>query len=310
MRIAVTGATGFIGTEVVRLALERGFEVVAVDFWQDAIRTYTEARHPILDDVFRNLSGAAAVVDPEDFVADLGRHSPQLVVHAGAIVDTENPGKPDLFDRNVRYVEDLARAADRVGSHIVFCSSAAVYGAAPRKHPINAYALTKAMGERIIQNTKVRTASLRLFNVFGRNEHHKGRMASMPFKLVQAYLRGERLNMHSPDAKRDFVPVSTVARVILDRAAEMLGPKLPIFPNHATFDVGTGKPTSFRDLDSFVRQAVGAPFSVVNEIPMPGHLEGRYQGFTCAGAHGSKHLMVLGGDVDTRTGLEETYGQR
>lgn len=305
MRIAVTGGMGFIGTEIVKRALAEGNEVICVDFLEDLIPDYERNKYPILDDVYANLAGCARVVYPWDLVHDFEVYAPQVIIHAGAVVDTTDMGSEILFARNLSYTGHLCRKASEMGAHMVFSSSASVYGNGQRRHPINPYALTKALGERLLEGMKTRTVALRYFNVFGKNEHHKGEMASVPFKISQAYAKGEQFSLFRPESARDFVPVSTVAQVTLEVAVNLLGPATP--NGHKIFDVGTGEATTFNDLDNFIMQAMGKKQSIVKEIPMPKSLEGRYQMYTCAGGPRSPGLLAI--PKTTRDGLEEMYGK-
>jgi ADP-L-glycero-D-manno-heptose 6-epimerase len=213
-----------------------------------------------------------------------------------------------MFDQNVRYVRALIEAVNACERQpgIVFASSAATYGQ-DFTRPSNPYGLTKTIGERVVAGTKGQYANLRFFNVFGPLEDHKDKMASVPFKIAQAYRRGDRFDMHSLSASRDFVPVGTVAQHCVGLAKSMAAGGDPL---RATFDVGTATSTTFFDLDNFIMQATGNVVSCVREIPIPPDIVGRYQMFTCAGT-GPNPVQVLGKDgQSTRDGIEEYYGRR
>jgi len=303
MRVAITGGMGFIGTEVTRLARSIGWDVVMVDFIRDLIPLYETRRLSILDDVYSNLSGCSDVVEPWEFVEH--PTGVQAIIHLGAAVDTKDLGSKDLFDRNMTYVRKLALTAESYRTPICFASSASVYGAGARRHPLNPYAMTKSFGENILNGLAVRTTCLRFFNVYGRHEHHKGDMASVPFKIARAYRTGDKFEMHSPDAARDFVSVTRVAQAVIERTAELASPALPLPIRHQTFDVGSGEAVSFRDLDNYIMQAMGHRASCVKEIAMPEGLAARYQGFTLAGNH--EHANI--GRSNVRDDLEHTYGK-
>lgn len=306
MRVAITGGMGFIGTEVTKWALDLGWEVTVVDFMRQLIPRYEAARLPILDDVYSNLSRCANVLEPWEFIENWN-HGAGAVIHLGAEVDTKDMGTDlKLFDRNVMYVQRLAARAKSTGASIVFASSASVYGSGPRRHPITPYAMTKALGENILRDRDIPVTCLRFFNVYGSHEHHKGEMASVPFKLARAYRTGDKFDMHSPDASRDFVSVSTVASVVVKQTMELMHPDPPSpWVKQKTFDVGSGVATSFRDLDNFIMQAMGHKTSVVREIQMPDDLRGRYQGYTCAGTHTVPNV----GQSNVRSELEHMYGK-
>lgn len=306
MKIAVTGGMGFIGHEVVSRFLKMGHEVAAVDYWEKLIPSYEENRLPIMEDLYKDLPRCYATVDPWSFVQDFKEYAPDIVVHAGAVVDTKDLGSEDLFQKNVTYTQDLTTAASQHGSHIIFFSSAAVYGS--NGYPNNPYGLTKAMGEKIVRRSKTRTASLRLFNVFGRNEHHKGTMASMPWKMQNSFRKNARIDIHSLNSKRDFIPSSGVVEAVVDVADIMMAPKTAADSGqnwHKEFDVGTGIPTSFSELIAHFSQLMHRHDLPVNVVDIPNELRGRYQDFTCAGKNGVENI---GGKIGTQQGLQEAYG--
>jgi ADP-L-glycero-D-manno-heptose 6-epimerase len=304
MKIAVTGGMGFIGHELVGNLLKLGHEVIVVDFFSRLIGNYEKAKLPIIDELYRVLPQCSAVVEPWDFLSDFSKYSPQIVVHAGAIVDTKVLGgeSSKLFELNIQYTESLTNICSTSGANIIFISSAAIYGNEGR--PNNPYGLTKAMGEKIVRRSKSRTASLRLFNVFGRYEHHKGEMASVPWKIAKAYRTGDSFDMFSPEAVRDFVPSSSVVQAVINVANEMMGPGDERW--HREFDVGTGNPTSFENLNTAIKVAMGWTQSVVKRVEMPLELAGRYQFFTQAGVN---KALNIGGMIGTEAGILEAYGR-
>lgn len=293
MKIAVTGAMGFIGERIVRRLLEHNNDVTMVDFWKDIIPSFEKNKLPILPHLYRNIAESRDIRDPYDFlniVTDF-----DVVVHAGAIVDTLDMGTTgDLWRANVDYTRELVKRM-LTRTHLVFISSASVYGNGIAPYiPLNPYAVTKVIGEKIAREHGQTTPTiLRLFNVFGQHEHHKGMMASMPWKIANAYRTGAKMSMHSLLAQRDFVPVDTVADYVLAGCtAELKG----------VHDVGTGSPTSFADLDNFIMQATKNYTSCVNEIAMPFELEGRYQTYTRA------NVRRADSDTLTRDYLIHYYG--
>ncbi len=310
MKIAVTGALGFIGHELIDRLIRDGHEVIAVDYCRDLIRLYEKTRLPIMQELYRILPGCYALVEPDDFIAGLGsKFGPHVVVHAGAVVDTKDLGSAHLYNTNVWYTEQLTEACDRIGAHLIFISSAAVYG--NDGYPNNPYGLSKALGEKIVGRTRGRVATLRLFNVFGRFEHHKGEMASVPWKIAQAFEKGGRFPLHSPTAQRDFVPSSAVVEAISYVANEMMSPGDKW---HRTFDVGTGTPTTFDTLVDLIADAKewGTKATPIDSIDMPPELVGRYQFHTRAGENGAA-IVPAGVNykrLGTAQGILEAYGSK
>lgn len=304
MRIAVTGGLGFIGSMVVADLVKDGHEVIIVDFWEDLILDYEANRYPILELAYMNIKGSSRLVDPYEFLRRFKELGPHVVVHAGAVVDTTDLGTDGkLWHLNVHYTQQLAQAASEAGAHLVYISSAATYGT--KGFPNNPYGLSKLLGEKALVGMKTRVSILRLFNVFGQYEHHKGDMASVPFKLAQAYRTGDTFKMFAPDAARDFVPVANVVHAVREEVTRMHGPGA--VGSHRVHDVGTGIATSFSDLDNFVMQATKNTATCCRLIDMPEKLRGRYQGFTRAGRKESPLYQPY---LLTREGIEEYYGKQ
>lgn len=315
MLIAVTGALGFIGQEVIETLLrDVTSRVIAVDFLEDVISGYEEKRFPIIERVYSTLSRCEDFIRPFEFIEWLKRSRVDCVIHLGATVDTMDYGKGTLFANNVDYVRDLVGACNdnRESSEvpgIVFASSAAVYGV--RGFPVNPYGMTKSLGEKIVASSRGRHISLRFFNVFGALEHHKASMASVPFKLAQAYRDGQTFNMHSLDSKRDFVPVSTVADRVCDFVDGLARSRMTWTADGLSsgiFDLGTGRATSFDEIDRTIMHSVGATTSCVREVAFPPSLMGRYQHYTRAGDRGI--VNVGAGTVGTVESIERVYGNR
>lgn len=301
MKIAVTGGMGFIGHELVDRLTGLGHEVTVVDYMSDLVPMYERAKLPIINEIYRILPKCVSVVDPWEFIAHFEKFGAQVVVHAGAVVNTKDLGSEEMFQKNVRYTELLTEACSNTGANLIFISSAATYG--NDGFPNNPYGLTKALGEKIVEKSRAKTASLRLFNVFGTFEHHKGEMASVPWKIAQSFNTGVQFDLHSLDARRDFVPSTSVVSAIVNVADDMMGPGEKW---HRVYDVGTGKPMSFRDLRTTVAKAVRSfgtcPVKMAN---IPPELIGRYQTYTCAGEHGAENI---GGIMSTEDGIMGAYG--
>lgn len=305
MRIAVTGGMGFIGHEIVRDLVYKGHQVFVVDFWKQLVEQYEKAKLPILASLYDTLPKCEALIEPWDFITD---EQPNLyldaVVHIGAVVDTMDLGSNELFWRNVEFTKGLVKNAEKTTTDIIFASSAAVYGNG--KGPNNPYGFTKALGEKIMKNASgISTASLRFFNVFGRNEHHKGNMASVPWKIANTFKKGGQFELFNREAQRDFVPSSTIVSVVNGLLRQFQQEE---FHTQRVYDVGTGVPLSFGKLVEEL--AVIIPdvdlAKQIKDIPQPAHLEGRYQFYTCAGKNGVENL---GGNIGTAQGLLEAYGE-
>lgn len=276
MRVVVTGGMGFIGTSVLKKLISHGHEVICVDFVEERIKTYEKYRHPIIEDVYWNLRDCADVMEPGEFLNSNVIAS--TCVHLGACVDTRGVNK-DLFENNIRFTRQLIDSL-RPETKVVYASSAAVYGL--NGFPCNPYGMTKQLGENLLKGSMSRlyVTCLRFFNVFGSNEHHKGDMASVPFKIAHAYRHRSLFKLFNPDAARDFIPVSTVADAVVGHALESAMP----YPSFRIFDVGRGEAVTFNDLDYAMRTVFNRNESYCEEVPQPPEYDGRYQVYTRAGS--------------------------
>lgn len=304
MRVGITGALGFIGQETVKALLERGHRVVAVDF-PDRIKKYEQSRLPIMSQVYSTISRCVDLRSPWDFLKEV--HDVDVVVHAGAVVDTTDMWSESLQALNIDYTRKLSEACSKNRIGMVFISSAAVYGM--NGVPNNPYGLSKALGEKIVGDVLPNSISLRLFNVFGKNEHHKGTMASVAWQIHQALLRNYRFEVFNPEAKRDFVPVNVVARCICE-SAELLYKERDVGrpANLArVHDVGTGQPISFRELVTLLHTVRGVreEDSLISWGDMPEKYQGRYQFFTRAG--NVAEITNLGEGTDLKFEIERMW---
>ena len=298
--LVVTGGAGFIGSVLVAMLNARGRrDILIVDEYSDGPK-------------WKNLRGKAFldVVMPEKFAHDLaaGVYDGKLdgILHIGAITDTSFPDMDELQARNVRYTRILATWAMAHDVRFVYASSASVYGngalgfsdanaVTPTLLPLNPYAFSKWLSdtEAIRDGWTSNIASLRFFNVFGPNEYHKGRMASVPWhstnqiretgqiKLFQSH----NSNYADGAQERDFVYVKDVCAVVLWFLDH---------PNaNGIYNVGTGQARTFNDLAAAIFRALDKPADI-SYIPTPENIRAAYQYHTQADL---TRLRQLGCDV-------------
>ena len=286
--LVVTGGAGFIGSVLVAMLNARGRrDILVVDEYGDGPK-------------WKNLRGKAFtdVVLPEHFARDLtaGVYDGQIdgILHIGAITDTSFPDMDELQQRNVRYTRLLARWATAQGVRLVYASSASVYGngalgfsdadtVTPSLLPLNPYAFSKWLSdtEAIREGWTEKIAGLRFFNVFGPNEYHKGRMASVPwhaFNQIRDMGQIKLFQSHNPRyadgaQERDFVYVKDVCAVVL------------WFLDHpdanGIFNVGTGQARTFNDLAAAIFRTWDKPADITY-IPTPENIRTAYQYHTQA----------------------------
>ncbi|MPY90670.1 MAG: ADP-glyceromanno-heptose 6-epimerase [Luteitalea sp.] len=300
--VVVTGAAGFIGSNIVRALNRRGeTDIVAVD---DLTRAATSA----------NLHECTIgdYLDKTDFVGRFARGAfghVRAVFHEGACSDTMETDRRYMMDNNLGYSRRLLEACLVQRVALVYASSAAVYGrsdtfveAPEHERPLNAYADSKHLFDQVVRGllreaggkSPSQVVGLRYFNVYGPHEAHKGRMASVAFHHFNQFRAEGKVRLfgahggYGPGQQmRDFVSVEDVIAVnlhFLDRP-ELSG----------LFNVGTGQARPFNDVAATVvntlRRTEGAPpmpldrlvrDGLIEYVPFPDGLRGTYQCYTQA----------------------------
>lgn len=297
-RIVVTGAAGFIGSNIVRGLNARGVtDILAVD-------DLTQA------DKFRNLVDLqiADYFDKTRFY-DLfaqGHFGPvEAVFHEGACSDTMEHDGRYMLDNNYRASKTLLDACQAQGTRLLYASSAAIYGASSAfreepacERPLNVYGYSKLLFDQVVRrmlpHATAQVAGFRYFNVYGPRERHKGRMASVAFHHFGQYRAEGRVRLfgeyggYAPGRQeRDFVWVDDVVAVNLwffDNPGE-----------RGIFNLGSGRAQPFNDVARTVINTLRAERGLVAlsldelvaageivYIPFPETLVGRYQCHTQA----------------------------
>lgn len=247
--ILITGGAGYVGRSVTRLL---GGRAVALDDLRNGRRAALDGTPLIEADI------ASAEIDWTRYEA---------VVHcAGSIDVAESVRDPALYWwNNVAAAALFFRGAS--GKPVVFSSSAAVYGE-PRRvpireddptEPINPYGHTKLAAEHMLRDLGVRLTALRYFNAAGADEDHRPETHLIP-RVVRAALTGNPVPVYGDGSHvRDFVHVEDLARAHL-LALERGG----------TFNLGSGKGTSVREVIETVQRVTGRRIEVRREPPRPG----------------------------------------
>ena len=290
--IVVTGAAGFIGSNIVASLNESGRgDIVVCDRLESG-------------DKWRNLAKAMFVdfVPPPELDGWLrGRNDIDAVIHMGAISATTATDGDEIIENNFRFSLRLLDFCTAARVPLLYASSAAVYGegaqgfdddiapaAIAALRPLNLYGWSKRQFDFVVADRIARRAplppscvGLRFFNVFGPNEYHKGEMRSLVAKIAAPVSRGETIRLFKShrdgiadgDQRRDFVYVKDAVAMVLALLAR----------EHCVgiFNVGTGRARSFRDLAEAVFTAFGrAP--AIDYIDMPEAIRDKYQYFTQA----------------------------
>ena len=273
--IIVTGGAGFIGSNLVRGLNRRGLtDILVVDDLE-------------LGDKHRNLNSLEFTdfVDRREFLERLPMLGPvETIFHQGACSDTMESDGRFMLSVNYEFSKALLGYSLANGTRFIYASSASVYGngddgfreSKECEYPLNVYAYSKFLFDcwvrSELEQAKSQVVGLRYFNVYGPQENHKGRMASVIFHFHNQIQEGGAMRLFegSEDFRRDFIFVDDVVDVnlyFLDN------------PNKSgIFNCGTGKAESFLALSEAVqRRYEGA---TVERIPFPESLVGKYQAYT------------------------------
>jgi ADP-L-glycero-D-manno-heptose 6-epimerase len=293
----VTGAAGFIGSNLVRALNRAGIsDIIAVDNLSHA-------------DKFRNLVDCeiADYLDKREFLDGLQAGSfegvLEAVLHQGACSDTMESDGRYMLDNNYRYSCALLDFCQDEEIPFIYASSASVYGggnvfreAREYEAPLNVYGYSKFLFDQIVRRrlpyASAQIAGFRYFNVYGPNEAHKARMASVAWHFFNQYRAEGKVKLFegtdgyaNGEQRRDFISVEDVVKVNLYflQHRELSG----------IYNVGTGQAQSFNDVAQATinacRHAAGEePLSLaqmnalgmIDYVAFPEALRGKYQSYT------------------------------
>ncbi len=296
--IVVTGAAGFIGSNIVRGLNRRGIhDILAVDDLTDG-------------DKFVNLVGAkiSDYMHKDDFRRDVNHGflpGVRAVFHQGACSDTTERDGHFMMDNNYRVTLELFDYCQKHKIPFIYASSAAVYGPGPvyvenlvNERPLNVYGYSKFLFDQVVRKRfatlTAQVVGLRYFNVYGPHEQHKGRMASVAFHNMNQFLAEGHVRLFGGwdgyvdgGQTRDFISVHDVVDVNLH------------FLDHPSqsgiFNCGTGRAQPFNDVAAAVvntmrslRGEQALPLDalvsqgLLRYMSFPDDLKGRYQSYTQA----------------------------
>ena len=299
MALIVTGAAGFIGSNLVKALNARGErDIIAVDNLARADKVANLADLEITD-----------FVDKRDFLKrmEAGTYDGKVaaILHQGACSDTMETDGRYMMENNYDYSMALLRWCRARSVRLIYASSASVYGSGKvfsesRQHeaPLNVYGYSKFLFDQVVRRElprmSLQLAGFRYFNVYGPRESHKGRMASVAFHFCNQYRANGKVKLfdgsggYGPgEQRRDFISVDDVVDVnlfFLDNAKVS-----------GIFNVGTGRAESFNEVAratvNALRRAKGESemtleqmksAGLIEYVPFPPQLVGKYQSFTQA----------------------------
>lgn len=283
--IIVTGAAGFIGSCLVGKLNRLGFkDIVLVDDFNKAGKENNYRKKTYTITVDRSVFA--------QWIAENHRLI-QFIFHLGARTDTAEFDGSVFDELNLGYSKQVWTRCVEFGIPLVYASSAATYGSGEHGYddehglveqlkPLNPYGESKNQFDRwaLAQERKPYFwAGLKLFNVYGPNEFHKGRMASVVFHAFTQIRNTGTMKLfrsHNPGYKdgeqlRDFVSVHDATDVMI------------FLMNHrrhsGIYNLGTGNARTFNDLARSTFAAMGLPKNI-EYIDTPEDIRDKYQYFT------------------------------
>ena len=285
MKIVVTGAAGFIGSNLAKHFME-WHEVLAVDCFRSP-RTFSNGNLRSFGH-FKNLLGFGGEIYCGDIcdratIEKIRDFEPDVIFHEAAISDTTVGEQDELMKVNLNSFSDLLEVADECGAKLIYASSGATYGNAPApqtvgggESPANRYGFSKLMMDITARKWRekhdTQVVGLRYFNVYGGGEFFKNKTASMVLQFGLQILAGNAPKLFEGSDKilRDFIYVGDVVRANeLAMRSDASG----------VFNVGTGKARSFQDIADILQREIGVNYG--NEYIKNPFL-GQYQFFTQA----------------------------
>lgn len=307
--IIVTGGAGFIGSNIVKGLNDRGRDdILIVDDLTEMVK-------------FKNIRGLKALdyMDKDDFAAALSagkfdHEKIEVVFHEGACSDTMEYNGKYMMENNFEYTKNLMHFALKKKIQLIYASSASTYGSGKAgfsekpecEEALNVYAFSKLFfdnyARRYFDAAESQLVGLRYFNVYGPQENHKGKMASMIFQMFNQWKAEGKVKLFegfdgygNGEQTRDFIYVKDVVKVNF------------FFWDHpelkGIYNCGTGHAHTFNTLAKGVLKYFGS--GELEYVPFPEVLKGKYQSFTEADSSKLLAAGYDGGFTDIETAVAE-----
>ncbi len=298
--ILVTGAAGFIGSYMAGYLNKKGYEnlILADEFDEEVKELNLHDKKFLLR------------VERDNLFEWLDTENPAVhfIFHLGARTDTAEFNYSVLEKLNVEYSKEIWNYCTEKNIPLVYASSAATYGSGEfgykddhelteKLNPLNPYGISKNEFDKWALKQTAHPpfwAGLKFFNVYGPNEYHKGRMASVvlhAFNQIQSTGKVKLFRSHKPEYKdgeqlRDFIYVQDVVNIcywMMEKSTEPV--EAPI---SGLYNVGTGKARTFKDLVTAIFTSMDMQ-PVIEFIDTPEDIRNKYQYFTEADMNKIRH---------------------
>ena len=291
--IVITGAAGFIGSCMVQYLNEQGFTnlILVDDFGIEAKRVNWESKQ------------YEAIVERQSLFEWLERNEPLIdfFIHLGARTDTTEFNYAIHQELNVEYSQNVWHYCTEKNIPLIYASSAATYGGGDLGYddsheivedlkPLNPYGISKNEFDKwALKQTSTPPfwAGLKFFNIYGPNEYHKGRMASViwhSFNQIKKDGLVKLFRSHRPDFKdgeqlRDFVYVKDLVKVIYWMMNQLTVNSQQSTVPSGLYNLGTGTARSFYDLAASTFRGLDLEPNITF-VDMPIDIRDKYQYFT------------------------------
>lgn len=274
--VIVTGGAGFIGSNIVKGLNDKGIDnILIVDNLEKAEKHKNLNKIKFYD-----------YVDKRDFNVEefLQNNKVEAVFHQGASSNTMETDGRYMMKNNYECTKETFLACQKHNVRLFYASSASVYGNGNKgfiekeecEYPLNVYAFSKYQFDRFlnlnIKHLGSQVVGLRYFNVYGPQENHKGRMASVAFHMFNQIKNNEPMKLFegSQNFKRDFIYVDDVVAI-----------NMFFFEYQSIsgiYNCGTGNAESFCEIANALKEKYTE--AKIEYIPFPESLVGKYQTFT------------------------------
>ena len=270
--IIVTGAAGFIGYNIAKRLNLMGIKNLIL---LDDKKKYPDPKK------FSNLEYS----EYRNFTDLINLNGIKCIFHQGACSNTMEYNKDYMMDINFEYSKEIFSLAKSNNSKFIYASSAAVYGLnedskeiPDNESPLNIYAESKLLFDKYIMSQEYPAVGLRYFNVYGRGEENKGKMASMAYKMNLEYMGSKIISLFKGtggygdgEQKRDFIYIDDVVSIntfFMEKS------------KHDIYNVGTGNAQPFNEIANNIFKYYKDENRNFNYIEMPENLVPKYQNFT------------------------------
>ncbi len=310
--IIVTGAAGFIGSMLVeKLNAEKFFDLILVDDFS------VKKKEP--NYIAKKFT---AILHRNSFPEWLSKNqrNVQFVFHLGARTDTTETNTKIFDQLNLNYSKEVWKICTEYGIPLVYASSAATYGDGhygydddhnliPFLKPLNPYGISKNDFDKwVLEQNKTPSfwAGLKFFNVYGPNEYHKGRMASViyhTFRQIRETGKMKLFRSHKPGIKdgeqqRDFIFVRDVTDVLYYFLHNR--------KHSGIYNLGTGKAETFLELATQVFNTLNLN-PKIEFIDTPADIREKYQYYTEAKMEKLRSIGYTGSFCNLTDGIKEYW---